>query len=144
MSSTERRHAAAAIDSKIVLAAMFLLGALLSAGIAVLLAVRSGDDGTERATTAAASASPAPTTATPSPTPASPSPSTAAQEDLQRALGTKPLSQLEPGDRVVYNMVACHFRRWVGPDTETALIACPDEDPFQVEVEYLVPVERGD
>jgi hypothetical protein len=41
-------------------------------------------------------------------------------------------------------MVACHFRSWIGPDTETALIDCPGEEPFQVEVEYLVPVERGD
>ncbi len=64
-------------------------------------------------------------------------------ENEQRALMTKPLAQLAPGDRVVYNMKACRFRAWVGEDQDVALIACAGGEPFQVRTEYLVPVEPG-
>ena len=56
---------------------------------------------------------------------------------------TKPLADLARGDRVVYNMVTCHFRSWVGDGQAVALIACPGEEPFQARTQLLIPVEAG-
>jgi hypothetical protein len=56
---------------------------------------------------------------------------------------TKPLADLVAGDRVVYNMVTCHFRSWVGTGQAVARIACPGEAPFQARTQLLIPVEAG-
>jgi hypothetical protein len=57
---------------------------------------------------------------------------------------TKPLSDLTPGDRVVYNMLLCHFQRHVGGDPEVSVIRCPGTPSrFQVRTVTLVPVEPG-
>jgi hypothetical protein len=61
----------------------------------------------------------------------------------RQAQMTKPLADLVAGDRVVYNMVTCHFRRWVGTGQAVALITCPGEAPFQARTQMLVPVEVG-
>lgn len=55
---------------------------------------------------------------------------------------TKPLTQLQRGDRVVYNMQVCTFRSWVGGDIDVSRISCPNHRrAFQTKTEYLVPVE---
>jgi len=146
MSSTERRHATRGrVDPRLLILAAFLLGVLLTAGAAIVFAGTSDDSPSGRAQvvdrsgptpTGGRAASPS-TTATASPSPLS------VPENEQRALMTKPLAQLSPGDRVVYNMAACRFRTWVGKGQDVALIACPGSAPFQVRTEYLVPVELG-
>lgn len=146
MSSSERRHATRGrIDPRLLVLAAFLLGVLLTAGVAAVLAGTSGDSPTEGAQVADSSG-PTPTArdrAAPSASgSASPSPLSVDQNE-QRALMTKPLAQLAPGDRVVYNMAACRFRTWVGQGRDVALVACPGGAPFQVRTEYLVPVEPG-
>ena len=147
MSAPEhRRGAGSHVDPRLLLVAAFLLGALVSGAVVAVFASGSGGSGTEPATVAH--------TGSPSPRaedePSTPAPRSSAAPTgggpEQWALMTQPLAQLEPGDRVVYNMTACHFRRWVGDDTDVALIACPGEEPFQTEIENLVPVEpaQGD
>ena len=55
---------------------------------------------------------------------------------------TKPLTQLQRDDKVVYNMQVCTFREFVGGDIDVSVISCPNHPrPFQTKTEYLVPVE---
>ena len=145
MSQAEHRHATGRrIDPRLLLAAAFLLGVLLTAGVAGVLAGTSGGSSSDR-THAGDSPGPTPTRSGTTPTasgrPSSSPPSV--DENEQRALMTKPLAQLAPGDRVVYNMLACRFRAWAEEDREVALIACAGGEPFQVRTMYLVPVELG-
>jgi hypothetical protein len=148
MSAPEhRRGAGSHVDPRLLLVAAFLLGALVSGAVVAVLAGGSGDSGAEP-TTAAHTSSPSPSPRA-GREPSTPTPSSAAPSGgspLGWALMTQPLAQLQPGDRVVYNMIACRFRAWVGGDTDVALIACPGEEPFQTETENLVPVEpaQGD
>ena len=141
MSAPEhRRGAGSHVDPRLLLVAAFLLGALVSGAVVAVLASGSGDSGAEpaRSPTPAARARGREAKTTPAP-PSSAAPTGGGPE--QWALMTQPLAQLRPGDRVVYNMIACHFRRWVGDDTDVALIACPGDKPFQTQIENLVPVE---
>ena len=146
MSPSERRHATRGrIDPRLLVLAAFLLGALLTAGAAVVLSGTSGDSPSGRAEVVDSSG---PTStardgaASSASGQASPSPFTTDQNE-QHALMTKPLAQLARGDRVVYNMKACRFHTWVGQGQDVALIACAGGAPFQVRTEYLVPVEPG-
>ena len=143
MSTPEhRRGAGTRVDPRLVLVLAFLLGVVLTAAVAGLLASRSGDSGDGRAKVAdSSSPAPSPGGATP-PASGQPSPPSVGENE-RRALMTKPLAQLAPGDRVVYNMLACRFRAWVGKGEDVALIACAGGEPFQVRTEYLVPVELG-
>ncbi len=138
-----RRAADKGLDPRLLLLGAFLLGVLLTLAVAGALSTRSSETATDEVPksgstpTAGSAGSSAPAT------PPSPSGSPLA-EDLQRALMTKPLAQLQPGDQVVYNMTACRFRDWVGDSIDVALIECPGEaEPFQTRTEYLVPVEPG-
>ena len=145
MSQSEHRHASGRrLDPRLLLVAAFLLGVLLTAGVAGVLAATSGGSSSDQKQ-AADSSGPTPTASGATPTASarpSPSPPPVGQNE-QRALMTKPLAQLAPGDRVVYNMKACRFGSWVGQGRDVALIACAGGEPFQVRTEYLVPVELG-
>lgn len=150
MSQPERRHATGKrFDPRLLLVAAFLLGVLLTAGVAGVLAGTSGGSSSEPGQAVdtpgprptARGTTPSPSDATPSEQP-SPSPPSVGENE-QRAQMTKPLAQLAPGDRVVYNMNACRFRAWVGKRQDVALIACTGGEPFQVRTVYLVPVELG-
>lgn len=145
MSTPEHRHAEGrGIDPRLWLVAAFVLGVVITAAVAVALDRGSSgpssqssevpDRGGSRPT-ASPTRSARPTAST------SPSSSPPA-ESVQHALMTQPLVQLQPGDRVVYQMASCHFRSWV-VRLDVALIACPGETPFQVRTAYLVPVEPG-
>lgn len=140
MSTPEhRRGAGTRVDPRLLLVLVFLLGVVLTAAVAGLLASRSGDGRAQVADSS--SPAPSPGGATP-PASGQPSPPSVGENE-QRALMTKPLAQLALGDRVVYNMKACRFRAWVGKGQDVALIACAGGGPFQVRTEYLVPVELG-
>ncbi len=144
-SPEHRRGAGAGVDPRLLLLVAFVLGALVS-GVAVAVLAHGSDDttpGVARTVAGTSSARPkadAGKSAAPSPSRHS-SAAAAGGGPEQWALMTKPLTQLQPGDRVVYNMGACHFRSWVGGATDVALIACPGEQPFQTKTETLVPVE---
>jgi hypothetical protein len=65
--------------------------------------------------------------------------------NLRQGLMTKPLTQLRPGDRIVYNMQVLKFRTFVGGDVDVSRISCPRHpEPFHVRTLLLVPVEHGD
>lgn len=133
------------LDPRALLLVTFLTGALLAGVVTWLAAPRGDDAGTTASATGdrpatvsrsaprtdAADATDAPST---SPTPA----------DLARAERTQPLSELQAGDRVVYNANPCRFKEWVD-GIDVALIACAGQGPaFQTRSEYLVPVEPAD
>jgi hypothetical protein len=147
MSIPEHRRAAGrAVDPRWWLVATFLLGVLVAAGGAAVIAVASdGSDGSGSAGPVAGRSGETPGAGGGSGTAGS-APSTPPAAAERRALATLPLAQLQPGDRVVYNMGVCRFRTWVEGGLDVALIACPDEAPFQAKTAYLVPVEaaRGD
>lgn len=139
----QRRHARrerrGGPDPRLLPAAAFVLGVLLTAGVALVLSGTSGDSPSDRGTEAGDAARSASGNVSPSPL--------SLTQNERRALMTKPLAQLARGDRVVYNLNACRFRHWVGDGRDVALIACPGarpfHRPFQVRTEYLVPVELG-
>ena len=147
MSVPEHRHASGrgGVDPRLWLVAAFVLGVVVTAAVAVALDRGSSDPSTRpsRVTDRGGSS---PTTATKGPsTRQSPSTATSSSppaQEVQHALMTQPLAQLQPGDRVVYQMASCRFRTWV-VKMDVALIACPGEAPFQVRTAYLVPVEPG-
>jgi hypothetical protein len=147
MSTPEhRRGAGSRVDPRLLLVAAFLLGALVSGAVVAVLASGSGGSGAEP-TTVAHTGSPSPSAGDEPSTAAPPSSQAPVGGDPEQwALMTQPLAQLQPGDRVVYNMITCHFRAWVGDGTDVALIACPGDQPFQTQIENLVPVEpaQGD
>jgi hypothetical protein len=140
-----------------VIAAAFVAGVLVTSAVAGAFALRDdgsspADDGS--APTAPASSGPSPLRqhdGSPRPASANPSASPSAGQSVsppvdaaeRQAQMTKPLADLVAGDRVVYNMVTCHFRRWVGTGQAVALITCPGEAPFQARTQMLVPVEVG-
>jgi hypothetical protein len=146
MSTPEHRAGAGgSIDPRLVIAGIFLLGALVGAGVAGVVAA-GVDDSTpdESKVTGTSASSPTLSGRQTSPSPGSPhSPSSPPDDAEQHAQMTKPLADLEPGDRVVYNVKTCRFRSWVGDGLRVALIDCPDGPPFEVRTEYLVPVEPG-
>jgi hypothetical protein len=142
-----RRGAGARVDPRLMLLAAFLVGALVS-GVAVGMLAHGSDHTAGVAAKTVADTSKARAKADARSGAASSSPSRRASASAagagdreQWAQMTEPLTQLQPGDRVVYNMNTCHFRSWVGGATGVALIACPGEQPFQTKTESLVPVE---
>lgn len=154
VSTSEHRHADGrrGVDPRLWLVAAFVLGVVITAAVAVALdrgssepssqssqvPDRGGSGPTARATTGT-SARPSPST---SESPSASSSASPPADSVQHALMTQPLAQLQPGDRVVYQMAACRFRKWV-LRMDVALIACPGEAAFQVRTAYLVPVEPG-
>lgn len=172
MSSPEHRAGEGThVGPKLLLAVAFLIGTLVGAAVVGLVAAGTGGSAADPsgvADPAAPSPSPAqietptgttsPTAgrsageASPSPSPTTPPTASASSSqpaeqsqasEEQQAQMTKPLADLQRGDRVVYNMNVCRFRQWVS-DTSVALINCPGGPPFQARVELLVPVEPGD
>ncbi len=132
-----RRSSGRHVDPRLFLLAAFLLGVLVAAAVAGVLVMGSDDSETS-------ASEPTPTSGAPSTAPATPSespPASPLPEDVQRALQVKPLNDLEPGDRVVYNATACRFQSWVTDAMEVAVIGCPGEEPFQAKTVFLVPVE---
>lgn len=126
------------VDPRLWLVVAFVLGALLTGGVA--LAAQGGDDSSSPRTSNRAArvpADPHPTrTVTASPSPA---------HRVGTMQMTKPLTDLATGDRVVYNMQLCHFERHVGGDSDVSLISCAGTPSrFQVPTLSLVPVEPGD
>ncbi len=146
-----RRGLGRRADPRLLLAASFALGVLVTAVVAFALTAGSGGS---PAGSVGASGTTSPSTpqtqhgtaagSSPSAAPSSPSPSASSGAPggrLAQALSTKPLTQLQRGDRVVYNTHACRFRRWATAP-EVAVITCPgNPTPFQVRTEELVPVE---
>lgn len=142
MSTPEHRASSGSrVGPRLLIVLVFVVGALVGAGIAGLVAVgldrSAADESTDPGAPAAATPSSAQSTPSASPSPTGPAPDKA-EEQAKR---TKPLADLEPGDRVVYNMSTCRFRDWVLDDRSVALIDCPGGPPFEVKTEFLVPVE---
>src|SRR5689334_21189482 len=146
MSVPEHRHASGrgGVDPRLWLVAAFVLGVVITAVVAVALDRGSSEPSTRPSRVAdrggsSPTATKAPSTRSSPSTTASSSPPS---QEVQHALMTQPLAQLQPGDRVVYQMASCRFRTWI-VRMDVALIACPGEAPFQVRTAYLVPVEPG-
>ena len=131
-----RRAGGSRLDPRLLLLAAFVVGALLAgATVAIVTA------GTEPGTISSPHGRPEPSAVVTRTVSTRPSAAAAGGARMRQGLMTKPLTQLAPGDRVVYNMRACTFRGRVGGDVEVSLIACPGQAPFQVRTVTLVPVE---
>ena len=135
MSTPEHRRPGRHADARLWLVVAFTLGALLAGSLVALL--QHGGGSTPGDTSPrSAPAQPTPST--------SPTPTASIRERVSHAEMTKPLTDLAPGDRVVFNMQLCRFRHHVGDDPEVSLIACPGDPPtFQVRTMELVPVEAS-
>jgi hypothetical protein len=124
------------VDPRLLLLAAFVAGLAVAAAVAGVWSMTTTEPAATptRPSSAASAASPRS-----SPSPSAPAPSAA---NLRQGLMTKPLTQLVPGDRVVYNMQVCRFRGFVGGDIDVSRVSCPSHRrPFQTKTEYLVPVE---
>ncbi len=142
MSTPEHRRPGRHTDPRLWLVVAFTLGALLAGSLVALL--QHGDGSTSGATSSGTTPRSAPTRSTPPAPSASPTPTTSVSDRVSHAEMTKPLTDLAPGDRVVFNMQLCRFRRHIGDDPEVSLISCPGDPPtFQVRTMELVPVEAS-
>lgn len=140
MSTPEHRRPGRHTDARLWLVVAFTLGALLAGSLVALL--QHGDGSTSGASSSGTTPRSAPTSST-APTPSA-SPTTSVRDRVSRAEMTKPLTDLAPGDRVVFNMQLCRFRHHIGDDPEVSLISCPGDPPtFQVRTMELVPVEAS-
>ncbi len=75
-----------------------------------------------------------------------PNPSTSVKAEqetnqIDEARRYKPLYELRPGDRVLYDGEVCLFRRWEN-GVNTSTIKCDEVPEFQISTARLVPVER--
>lgn len=126
------------LDPRLWLVVAFALGALLAGGAAVLAG--TGDD-TSPPPSQRGVGTPAEPRTTRTVT-AAPGPARHGRVGTMQM--TKPLADLAPGDRVVYNMRLCRFEHHVAGDPEVSLISCPGASAgFQVRTLTLVPVEPG-
>lgn len=81
------------------------------------------------------------TTAGPVPSDATPTPTEQKDDLVAQAREVKPLEDLDPGDRVLYQEHLCYWRAWMG-SVSTSKIECTEGDPFQIQTARLTPVER--